>query len=219
MLQGVRIAYGSQGGELDVIAAGPPTAEATELLSSGRMRDAMETLSDSYGYVVLDSSPVLPVVDAIVLARYSQGVVLVVDALRSRRRDVRRAMQTLRASEAPMLGFVFNRAEVSTLCLWIRRVDALGGASAPVQGDRPLTQSQAARTGAICGLTALGAALTGYVMARLAGTGQAAAILLPAAHGGARRRRVASRVLLLAALQRGGAARARQERSGDARTR
>jgi succinoglycan biosynthesis transport protein ExoP len=115
VLQGVRITHGNQGGELDVIAAGPPTAEATELLSSKRMRETMETLSESYGYVVLDSSPVLPVVDAIVLARYSQGVVLVVDAHRSRRRDVRRAMQTLRASQAPMLGFVFNRAEVSTL--------------------------------------------------------------------------------------------------------
>ena len=115
VLQGVRIAHGSQGGELDVIAAGPPTAEATELLSSRRMRDTMETLSDGYGYVVMDSSPVLPVVDAIVLARYSQGVVFVVDARHSRRRDVRRAMQTLRASEAPILGFVFNRAEVSSL--------------------------------------------------------------------------------------------------------
>ena len=115
VLQGVRIAHGSQGGDLDVLAAGPPTAEATELLSSRRMRDTMETLDDSYAYVVLDSSPVLPVVDAVVLARYSRGVVLVVDARRSRRRDVRRAMQTLKATEAPMLGFVFNRAEVSTL--------------------------------------------------------------------------------------------------------
>ncbi len=115
VLQGVSIAHGSQGGELDVIAAGPPTAEATELLSSRRMRDTMETLGHGYSYVVMDSSPVLPVVDAIVLARYSQGVVFVVDARHSRRRDVRRAMQTLRASEAPILGFVFNRAEVSSL--------------------------------------------------------------------------------------------------------
>jgi succinoglycan biosynthesis transport protein ExoP len=137
VLQGVRITYGSQGGELDVIAAGPPTAEATELLSSGRMRDAMETLSDGYGYVVLDSSPVLPVVDAIVLARYSQGVVLVVDALRSRRRDVRRAMQTLRASEAPMLGFVFNRAKVNTLSYGY-------GASMPAQ-ERPRRSKEIVR--------------------------------------------------------------------------
>jgi capsular exopolysaccharide synthesis family protein len=136
VLQGVRIAHGSQGGELDVIAAGPPTAEATELLSSRRMRDTMETLSDSYAYVVLDSSPVLPVVDAVVLARYSQGVVLVVDARHSRRRDVRRAMQTLRATEAYMLGFVFNRAEVSTLAY---------GYGASMSSERPHRSKEAVR--------------------------------------------------------------------------
>ncbi|MGA8364856.1 MAG: polysaccharide biosynthesis tyrosine autokinase [Solirubrobacteraceae bacterium] len=136
VLQGVSIAPGSQGGELDVIAAGPPTAEATELLSSRRMRDTMEMLSDDYGYVVLDSSPVLPVVDAIVLARYSQGVVFVVDAHRSRRRDVRRAMQTLRASQAPVLGFVFNRAEVSTLAY---------GYGASMSSERPRRSKEPVR--------------------------------------------------------------------------
>jgi len=136
VLQGVRIAHGSQGGELDVIAAGPPTVAATELLSSRRMRDTMETLSDSYAYVVLDSSPVLPVVDAVVLARYAQGVVLVVDARHSRRRDVRRAMQTLRATEAYMLGFVFNRAEVSTLAY---------GYGASMSSERPRRPKEAVR--------------------------------------------------------------------------
>jgi capsular exopolysaccharide synthesis family protein len=136
VLQGVQIAQGSQGGELDVIAAGPPTAEATELLSSRRMRDTMETLSDDYGYVVMDSSPVLPVVDAIVLARYSQGVVFVVDAHRSRRRDVRRALQTLRASQAPLLGFVFNRAEVSTLAY---------GYGASMSSERPRRSKETVR--------------------------------------------------------------------------
>lgn len=136
VLQGVSIAHGSQGGELDVIAAGPPTAEATELLSSRRMRDTMETLGESYSYVVMDSSPVLPVVDAIVLARYSQGVVFVVDARHSRRRDVRRAMQTLRASEAPILGFVFNRAEVSTLAY---------GYGASMSSERPRRSRESVR--------------------------------------------------------------------------
>lgn len=100
------------------------------------MRDTMETLSDSYAYVVLDSSPVLPVVDAVVLARYSQGVVLVVDARHSRRRDVRRAMQTLRATEAYMLGFVFNRAEVSTLAY---------GYGASMSSEHPRRSKEAVR--------------------------------------------------------------------------
>jgi polysaccharide biosynthesis transport protein len=103
----------AQGNEFDVIVAGPPTVEATELLTSARMRAAMGSLTERYDYVVLDSSPVLPVVDAVVLARNVDGVVLVVDARRSRRRDVRRTVQTLRATDANVLGFVFNRATQS----------------------------------------------------------------------------------------------------------
>jgi succinoglycan biosynthesis transport protein ExoP len=76
------------------------------------MTEMFKRAHETYDYAVLDSSPILPVVDAIVLARYAQGVVLVVD-VRSRRRDVRRAVQTLRSSDAPLLGFVYNRSKAN----------------------------------------------------------------------------------------------------------
>jgi Mrp family chromosome partitioning ATPase len=76
------------------------------------MRDVVASLHDSYDVVVMDSPPVLAIVDAVVLTRYADGVLVVVDARRSRRRNVRRAVQTLRAVEAPILGLVYNRARV-----------------------------------------------------------------------------------------------------------
>jgi capsular exopolysaccharide synthesis family protein len=108
-VQSVAIRHGRQGGELDAIAAGAPIADTTEQLSSPAMGSLLERLKRDYGYVVFDSSPVLPVVDAVVLARYCDGVVVVVDARRTRRREVRRAVQTLRATDARLLGFVYNR--------------------------------------------------------------------------------------------------------------
>jgi Mrp family chromosome partitioning ATPase len=63
---------------------------------------------------VLDSPPVLAIVDAVVLSRYADGIVLVIDARRGRRQNVRRAVATLRAVDAPILGFVFNKTEVSS---------------------------------------------------------------------------------------------------------
>ena len=77
------------------------------------MASIVEQLHADYDFVVLDSPPVLAIVDAVVLSRYSDGVVLVVDARRSRRRNVRRAVETLRAVEAPILGLVFNKSSVS----------------------------------------------------------------------------------------------------------
>jgi capsular exopolysaccharide synthesis family protein len=109
LAQPVAIRHGRQGGELDAIAAGTPISDATEQLSSETMSTLILELRHAYGYVAFDSSPVLPVVDAVVLARHCDGVVLVVDARRTRRRDIRRAAQTLRAAGAPILGFVYNR--------------------------------------------------------------------------------------------------------------
>ncbi len=109
LAQLVAIRHGRQGGELDAIAAGTPISDATEQLSSETMSTLIDRLRSDYGYVVFDSSPVLPVVDAVVLARYCDGVVLVVDARHTRRRDARRAAQTLRAAGAPIVGFVYNR--------------------------------------------------------------------------------------------------------------
>ncbi|HEX4838540.1 MAG TPA: polysaccharide biosynthesis tyrosine autokinase [Solirubrobacteraceae bacterium] len=109
LAQLVPVQGGRQGGTLNAIAAGTPMSDASEQLSSSTMGSLMEHLRADCDYVVLDSSPILPVVDAVVLARYCNGVVFVVDARRTRRRDARRAVQTLRATGAQILGFVYNR--------------------------------------------------------------------------------------------------------------
>jgi capsular exopolysaccharide synthesis family protein len=101
-----------RGGGLDVLPAGNGGNETAESLSSAVMRQVVERVRDGYDAVVLDSPPVLAIVDAVVLSRYADGVLLVLDGRRSRRRSVRRSVQTLRAVEAPILGIVFNRARV-----------------------------------------------------------------------------------------------------------
>ena len=103
-----------RGGSLEAITAGRTLIETPERLSSDVMATIVEQLHADYDFVVLDSPPVLAIVDAVVLSRYADGVVLVVDARRSRRRNVRRAVETLRAVEAPILGLVFNKSNVST---------------------------------------------------------------------------------------------------------
>jgi capsular exopolysaccharide synthesis family protein len=109
LAQTVAMRGGRQGGELDAVVAGTPISDTTEELSSGTMSSIIDGLRETYDYVIFDSSPVLPVVDAVVLARHCNAVVFVVDARHTRRRDARRAVQTLRATGAQILGFVYNR--------------------------------------------------------------------------------------------------------------
>jgi capsular exopolysaccharide synthesis family protein len=101
---------GAPSGELQVLPAGAHAEDAVESLSSPRMKEIVRFLRSDNDMVVFDSPPTLVVVDPVVLARYADGVVFVVDSRHTRRRDARRAIEALRATGAPLLGFAFNRS-------------------------------------------------------------------------------------------------------------
>jgi capsular exopolysaccharide synthesis family protein len=98
-------------GELRVLPAGEHTGDSVEWLSSERMDTVVNELRAANDAVVFDSPPTLVVVDPVVLARYADGVLFIVDSRRTRRRDARRSVEALRAIGAPLLGFAFNRSE------------------------------------------------------------------------------------------------------------
>jgi capsular exopolysaccharide synthesis family protein len=101
---------GAPSGELQLMPAGAHAEDAVESLSSGRMKEIVRYLRSDNDMVVFDSPPTLVVVDPVVLARYADGVVFVIDSRHTRRRDARRAIEALRATGAPLLGFAFNRS-------------------------------------------------------------------------------------------------------------
>jgi len=103
-------AEGHSGGELRVLTAGTYIEDSVERLSSRRMAAIVEGLQARNDFVVFDSPPALAVVDPVVLARYSDGVIMVIDSRKTKRRDARRAVQTMRAIGTPVLGMVYNRS-------------------------------------------------------------------------------------------------------------
>jgi len=97
-----------RGEYLDVIPAGSGLVDPAAALTTDRAQAAFTALGERYDLAVVDSPPALPVVDPLVLSHYAQGVLVVVDARRDKRRDARRAVETLRAVDAPLIGLVFN---------------------------------------------------------------------------------------------------------------
>lgn len=97
-------------GELRLLPAGAHAGDSVESLSSAKMKAIVQYLRSNSDVVVFDSPPTLVVVDPVVLARYADGVVFVVDSRHTRRREARRAIEALRATGAPLLGFAFNRS-------------------------------------------------------------------------------------------------------------
>jgi receptor protein-tyrosine kinase len=82
----------------------------TELLGGHRMRSLVDDLAKRFDIVLIDSPPVLPVADALILSGYADAVLLVVAAGHTRRAELRRAAQKLAQASAPVVGAVLNKA-------------------------------------------------------------------------------------------------------------
>ncbi|MBF4575741.1 polysaccharide biosynthesis tyrosine autokinase [Frondihabitans sp. VKM Ac-2883] len=93
---------------LMVIPAGQIPPNPSELLGSRAMQALLETLGGLYDYVLLDTPPLLPVTDAAVLSKLTDGVVLVAAAGRSRRPQFDKALCGLDAIDARVLGVVLT---------------------------------------------------------------------------------------------------------------
>lgn len=93
---------------LHLLPAGPTPAHPTEILASGQMQQLMEAWSKEYDHVIVDTPPVLPFADAIVLASRADGVILVTRAGVSNKKALLRVRDLLLRSGANILGVVRN---------------------------------------------------------------------------------------------------------------
>ena len=94
---------------LQVITSGPLPPNASELLGSQRMAELIQQLEKIADVILFDSPPVLAVTDAVVLASRVDGVVLVIEAGRTRRDTINQTIERLRQVGANVLGGVLNR--------------------------------------------------------------------------------------------------------------
>ncbi len=98
---------------LDVITAGIATPHPSELFNTQVINDLISELKFYYDYVILDSPPVIPVSDPMLLAQSVDGVVLVVKAGSTARQVARRAVDIMTTNRANVLGVVLNNARNS----------------------------------------------------------------------------------------------------------
>jgi Mrp family chromosome partitioning ATPase len=82
------------------------------LIARGRLQQLFEDLRLDADYVLIDTVPVSTVADASAVAAAADGVILVVDLERARRRDLLAAKRQLANARATILGIVLNRAIV-----------------------------------------------------------------------------------------------------------
>jgi capsular exopolysaccharide synthesis family protein len=98
---------------LRILPAGPIPPNPSELLASNRMQAVVEALTERYDLVLIDSPPMLPVSDALVVSRMADAVLMVTSAGATTRRNIQRSLELLANVSAPVVGTVFNRAKES----------------------------------------------------------------------------------------------------------
>ena len=94
---------------LDLLTSGLALADPGELLSM-RLPELLDQLEQSYEAVIIDTTPLISVNDARIIARRAHSVVLVVRADRTSQRAVRDAVERLQMISVNLTAAVLNRS-------------------------------------------------------------------------------------------------------------
>jgi capsular exopolysaccharide synthesis family protein len=97
---------------LDVILAGKMRGNSQEMLASRRMSALLRDVRDRYDLVIMDTPPVLPVADALVLGRHADATLAVVQWEKTPRDAVTNTVRLLRGSGTPIMGVVMTRVDL-----------------------------------------------------------------------------------------------------------
>lgn len=99
--------YGAD--RLEVVGAGAIPPNPSELLASDAMSRVLTQLSARFDYVLIDTPPVLPVTDAVVLSTKVDGVIVLVGTTIVRKEQLEATIESLNAVDNTLLGLVLNR--------------------------------------------------------------------------------------------------------------
>ncbi len=98
---------------LYLLPCGPQPPNPAEILLTKKFEDLLAELENRYDYVLLDSPPLMAVTDGVILARRSDGVLLVTQAGKTRIDEAKQSARLLRDVDATILGVILNDIDLA----------------------------------------------------------------------------------------------------------
>jgi len=95
-------------GNLFILPAGPMVPNPAEFLTTEGIQKIMKFLHQHFDYVVIDSPPLLPVSDAILLGSVADGILITVRAAYTKRDALQKAIARLSNINEKIIGTVIN---------------------------------------------------------------------------------------------------------------
>jgi capsular exopolysaccharide synthesis family protein len=102
---------GPQAGSLHVLPSGPMPPNPADLIESSVVSEVLLDLAERADVVLLDSAPLLPVSDGVILSNKVDGMLVVVRASTVRRPVLTELQRVLAACPAAKLGFVLTGSD------------------------------------------------------------------------------------------------------------
>ena len=97
--------------KMHILFAGPMAPNPTELLETKRFEGMLNALRSVYDYIIIDCPPLGLVIDAAVIAKKSDGSILVIEADSTKYRFAQDVKNKLVATKTPILGVVLNKVD------------------------------------------------------------------------------------------------------------
>jgi capsular exopolysaccharide synthesis family protein len=97
--------------DMFVLPCGPTPPNPAELLLTKRFEIVLNELSKRFDRIILDSPPIQPVTDAVVLSKRVDGVILVVRASKTMRDEIRRSSRMIRDVGGSIVGVIVNELD------------------------------------------------------------------------------------------------------------
>jgi succinoglycan biosynthesis transport protein ExoP len=93
---------------ISVIPSGPIPPNPSELIDSQRMKMMLEEMKKAFDVILLDTPPLLAVVDPVILASMADATVLVLQSGKTTDKALIRGAEELRRAKAKIIGVVLN---------------------------------------------------------------------------------------------------------------
>ncbi|MFI3206771.1 MAG: CpsD/CapB family tyrosine-protein kinase [Clostridia bacterium] len=93
---------------LEIVPAGVIPPNPSELLASSHMKKLIDIYAEDYQIIMLDLPPVTVVTDALVVSKFTQGMLLVVRDNYVEKTELAESIRQLNIAGAKILGFTYN---------------------------------------------------------------------------------------------------------------
>ena len=97
---------------LFILPAGRVPPNPAELVGSKRTGFLMDYLKHRYDFIVIDTPPIMPTTDALLVAPHTDGTILVIKSHQADRKIIQEVLNRFESNNLPIIGTVLNRVNM-----------------------------------------------------------------------------------------------------------